>query len=261
MVIGIDGHRQGGVAPAPDEAFPSFAELRDKAVGNRRTTSVVDEVLYGVSQEPPASDDHPRDIRRDIVDTSLRLVDSASRRESAVHQAPMDIHRDDADWPRRFAELAAAVDPEVSNAGVAAEVVAQCARVPSGMDKLIKVLVGAAARRLVDAGPRRPETVRSHLVDAAIHADIAWCATHGELARCPSWADHRATTPERVILTELRRYLPRTAAEPAEAASLSLPEPVAELLVKLLDAGRWPSAAQRRVVEEVRGRLHRVKPD
>ncbi|MGH8880680.1 MAG: hypothetical protein ACRD0P_25555, partial [Stackebrandtia sp.] len=73
---------------------------------------------------------------------------------------------------------------------------------------LLAVMAQTVTDRLVKDGRPRDELLRSHLRHAARYADIAWCASHGELADCPSWQAERRQQSERLVLTELKRHLP-----------------------------------------------------
>ena len=202
-------------------ALPSLAELR-RGDGEGGGSTVLDQVLYGQfdGARKPARD---RDVRRDIVDTSVVLVRSAAARQPRILAGPDSPHSSDpagGDWPQRFAHLLERVSPGDCDVATTADVVAQCAQIPLALAKLAAIMSGTVAGRLIDDGRPRDELLRKHMRNAARYADIAWCASHGELAPCPSWRGQRREHTEQQVLAELRRHLPADVGELAE-----LPQP------------------------------------
>ncbi|MGH8877539.1 MAG: hypothetical protein ACRD0P_09390 [Stackebrandtia sp.] len=192
----------------PAMALPSLAELRRGDEAGRST--VLDKVLYGQFDEgrEPAP---VRDVRRDIVDTSVVLVRSAARRQPRILAGPASPHGTDpagGDWPQRFARMLDRVSPCDNGVAATADVVAQCAEISVALSKLVAVMSQTVTERLINDGRPRDELYRKHMRNAARYADIAWCASHGELAQCPSWRSERREHTEQQVLAELRRHLP-----------------------------------------------------
>lgn len=254
------------VAAARSPELPSLDELRSGS----GALSALDRVLYGTVADPAAQSEASR-TRRDIIAVSLRIVSVATHDEADLASA-MPVHDPDARlWTDRFAELVESTDCAIDEAGVAAKVLAQCAAAPAGVDRVVSVMATSATADLVDiTGLAR--AIRSHMVEAAACADMAWCAAHGQLADCPSWR-RSVRDGEAGILVRLRRFLP-PAADPTVAADSDLGDlasavgfqaahprevqvPVAlmELVDRLLSDGRWATQSQRRIVAETRRRL------
>ena len=237
--------------------FPSLDELRFQPGAKRE--SVLDSVFYGgVDAEGLSNDQSTRDIRRDIVDISVRIVTEASRKHESVQSIPVCLHADEMPeqetWRQRFGQLLAAVNPLATGAGVTAEVVMQCALAPSGFEKLIAAMAQAVFDGLTASGQECVATVRNHLVNAVEYADLAWCAAHGELMSCPSWRKQCEEKTEHMILRELQRH--RHSEEPgAGTRMLHLPESVVAVSAHLLNDGKWATPRQRAVAVQTRQTL------
>gem|GEM_PF-5378352 len=248
--------------------LPSLDQLRRGSAA----MSVLDRVLYG----PPNPDSEVLSessrIRRDIVAVSLRIVAEATRDEPDIPTSPLPVHTDKRLWTDRFGELAESVDCATDEAALTARVLAQCASAPTGLDRLVSVMAAVATANLI-AIDGLARAIRAHLIEAAVCADIAWCAAHGQLADCPSWRKAERDG-ESAILVRLRRFLPPEpqpdpdadsglgdlatavgfqAAPPTELATV--PAPLLELVGRLLRDGRWPTQSQRRIAAETRRRL------
>ncbi|HIW61461.1 MAG TPA: hypothetical protein H9881_03310 [Candidatus Stackebrandtia excrementipullorum] len=254
-----------GIAQRSPE-LPSLGELRRGPAA----LSALDRVLYG-SAEDSASRSEASRTRRDIVAVSLRIVALATHDEADLVSAVPVHDPDDRLWTDRFGELVESVDCTVDEAGIAAKTLAQCASAPSGLDRVIAVMATSATADLVEiAGLTR--AIRSHMVEAAVCADMAWCAAHGQLAECPSWR-RSEREGEAAVLVRLQRFLPPKtkiisttdsdlgdlAAAVGFAAShpqeVSVPVALIELVDRLLSDGRWATPSQRRIVTEARRRL------
>ncbi len=236
--------------------FPSLDELRVQP-GIKRE-SVLDSVFYGgVDADGLSHDQSTRDIRRDIVDMSVRIVADASRKHESVQTIPVAVHageKDDDTWRERFAQLLAAVNPLSTGAGVTAEVVSQCAVAPSGFEKLIGAMSQTVFDGLSASGQKCVTTVRNHLVNAVDYADLAWCAAHGELIECPSWRKQREEKTEHMILKELQRH--RRNDDPQTGSrTLPIPESVVSVTAHLLNDGKWSTPRQRAVAMQTRQSL------
>ncbi|WP_147132820.1 hypothetical protein [Stackebrandtia albiflava] len=251
--------------------LPALDELRRGS----SALSVLDRVLYPPSSDESAGDE-PSVLRRQITAVSLRIVADATRLEPSIPSACIEPHATGEDyWPDRFAELADRVACAVEEAALTARVLAQCARVPAGLDRLVSVMAATATAELIMIDGVEA-AVRSHLVEAAECADLAWCAAHSRLTDCPTWRRRRVADSERAILIALRRYLipeqpggpdpsvtvPVEAADPpgrpvkeGPADRLAVPAPMLELVSRLLRDGRWPTDSQRRIAAETRHRL------
>ena len=202
----------GSEAESSSSVLPSLEDLRFQAPGRAVVASVLDNVLYGLSREDGArKDPRAQDVRRDIVETAVTIVATAAVRDPEVLDGPDDPHdaaRDRPHWSDRFGQLLASVRPVDHGPAITCDVVAQCAGAPVALAKLVSVMGGTVGDRLGYDGRPRDVVMRAHLVNAAVYADIAWCASHGDLAGCVSWRSERQDKSERLILTELKRHLP-----------------------------------------------------
>lgn len=208
-ISGPESGEAGRVLAQAD--LPSLEDLRFQAPGRIRVKSVLDEVLYGLNEADGArKDPRSQDVRRDIVEYSLRIVASAAIREPAVLAGSPHVHEiDDHDnaWPQRFTEMLGLVRPVDNGAKATADIVAQCAKVPVGLDKLVAIMSETVTDKLAADGRPRDQIFRAHMSNAAQYADIAWCASHGDLVGCPSWNAQKQDKNERAILNELKRHV------------------------------------------------------
>lgn len=244
-----------------------MGELRRGSKG----LSALDRVLYGAVDDSSARSEASR-TRRDIIAVSLRIVAAASRGD-ADFASDMPVHDpDDRLWTDRFAEMVESIECAAGEAGVVAKTLAQCSSAPAGVDRVVSAMATSVTAGLIEiTGLAR--AIRSHLVEAAVCADMAWCAAHGQLADCPSWRRCEGDG-EAAILVRLRRFLPAPNTDESEQADSDLGDlasavgfdtvrredvTVSVAMIKLVDRllrdGRWATQSQRSIVAETRRRL------
>lgn len=254
-------------APGPLDV-PTLEQLRFNTAD--QSSTVLDDVLYGAAQPDPRTvDTSERDIRRDIVDVSVRIVTEASRHEAVITDGPTSLHITETGelqtWRQRFVELAAAVNPLRTGMQATAEILAQCAHTPVGIDKLVAIMAQVAYNGLTASGRNSAQTVRAHMVNAVSYADIAWCASHGELLNCPSWLEQRREKSEHMVLSELNRHRAIADADDELDAAVQIvesqsprhethyvrmPATLVSVAARLLDDGRWSTRTQRAVARQ-----------